>query len=107
MCALGSHVYFLWMVKGLLSFELVALYQFVLQNHKTPVHMAAHSGHVSVLRVLIKGYHADKMVKAMVNDGQTYSVLKSMCICVLQLYIPAFMYSLHLQEWSSAPPLCC
>ena len=38
-----------------------------MQSHKTPVHLAAHLGHVEVLRVLIKGYHADKMVQAMVN----------------------------------------
>ena len=41
-----------------------------LQNHQTPLHLAAHSGHVEVLRVLIKDYHADKMVKAMVNECQ-------------------------------------
>ena len=54
----------------------MVLFQFVLQNNKTPVHLAAHLGHVGVLRVLIKGYHADKMVKAMVNEYQTYSLLK-------------------------------
>ena len=41
----------------------------LLQDEQTPLHLAANLGHVEVLRVFIKGYHADKMVKAMVNEG--------------------------------------
>ena len=91
-CIIGSHVYFLWSLRGLLSFELAALYQFLLQNHQTPVHLAAHLGHVEVLRVLIKGYHADKMVKAMVNECQTYSVLK-VCASTVHICISYFSVS--------------
>ena len=42
-----------------------------LQDQLSPVHVAAHLGHVGVLRVLIKGYHADKLAEAMVNECQT------------------------------------
>ena len=59
-----------------------------MQNHKTPVHLAAHLGHVEVLRVLIKGYHANKMVQAMVNF-KVYAIVKfvytycsTYCYCV-------------------------
>ena len=44
------------------------MFVFILQLLKTPLHLAAQFGHVGVLRVLIKGYHADKMVQAMVNE---------------------------------------
>ena len=45
----------------------------------TPVHSAAHFGHVEVLRVLIKGYHADKMVKATVNEYQSVLCIRNLC----------------------------
>ena len=58
-----------------------------LQNHKTPVHLAAHSGHVEVLRVLIKGYHAGKMVKAKVNKNQVYVLVYSVQGGPIYMYV--------------------
>ncbi len=47
---------------------------------KTPVHVAAQLGHVGVLRVLIKDYHADVMVQAMVNKYKS-------CVCTVGLIL--------------------
>ena len=55
-----------WVLRTLVLTSCLQL-EFVLQMHETPVHMAAQFGHVGVLRVLIKDYHANVMVQAMVN----------------------------------------
>ena len=54
------------------SFGTVFIIIHLLQENMTPVHVAAHSGHIEVLRILIKGYHANKMVQASVREFQAY-----------------------------------
>ena len=51
-----------------------------LQNHKTPLHLAACFGHVEVLRVFVKDYHANKMVKAMVNEYHSQCMYPFLCL---------------------------
>ena len=95
------------------------MFLFVLQMLMTPVHMAAQLGHVGVLRVLIKDYHADVMVQAMVNEHQVccdpgislHIYQTNTCTPVLFdpvcIYLLLLLYSPFLLEWSGAPPLCC
>ena len=58
------------------------LCQCLLQNYKTPVHLAAHLGHVEVLKILIQGYHADKMVKAIVSSKCIVSTVVYLYMCL-------------------------
>ena len=59
-----------------------------LQNQMTPVHSAAHLGHVEVLRIFINGYHADKMVKAMVSvPSVLYAITAYTCKCCTYLLV--------------------
>ena len=68
----------------------------------TPVHMAAHFGHVEVLRVLINGYHADKMVKATVNTKVCCALEISVhTTCTLPAAIAGVQISYHPYHWNS------
>ena len=90
------------------AFLLMSKLQFhfsMLQTQMTPVHMAAHLGHVEVLRVLIKGYHADKMVKATVNEYQSLLCTGNLSTYIQYVHCPAAMagvqISYHPYHWNS------